>query len=178
MQAKMFGVGYNIRLAACGLQPIWSPEQMAALHLTLDKVYGHGEHPNELARTRCHFGHETHSVHRQRLLPKWRGAPFNALLCTTCFNIERREFDAPGVNVHWLATVPPPTAHAPRRGHCFRGHLTSSSQGSSGRQAWQLMPNGIVWNGVPSGSTLCQACYLKAWRYGKPASSTSGDRSV
>ena len=146
---------------------------MAPLHITIDQVHsladGHDTHPNVRARSTCYFGHEAYVTRRQRLLPQWRGAPFDALLCLTCCSTLQREHNADGVNVNWLANAPPPTAYVPRTGPCVRGHKTSSSQGSSGRQAWHAMPTGLSWEGVLHGSTLCQACYVKAWRLGTPA---------
>ena len=75
-----------------------------------------------------------------------------------------------------------PDAEAPtnaRQGPCARGHrFTGNAEG--GVPYWPVMPQPSPWSDVPSGSTLCYACYQKVmitsrrntWR--KAAAATDG----
>ena len=181
-QSKMFGVGFHIKLGHYRTPPTWYPAQFAAAHLAFDETQaladGHDVHPNVRGRTQCFFGHVTNKLHPQRFLPTWRGATFDSRLCLTFRNIAKREVDSPGIDILWLATAPPPEPIAPRAGTCYRGHRTSSAQGYSGKQAWQAMPTEGRWKEVPPGATLCQRCYLLAWRQGTKASSSTTSTSV
>ena len=61
-QAKMFGIGFQLRLTHFRIRPIWPPEHMAPLHGIIDQVQrlaDQGRHRQLLETPICHFGHLT-----------------------------------------------------------------------------------------------------------------------
>ena len=157
-QAKNFGIGFHVRLAAHKFQVLWTADatndirdQVDAIAISQSSVPSGPNRPT--MPPDCFFGHKTCRIFRQRSLPVWRGAPYNAILCQNCFLGAKDETAAPGCNVLWLARAPPPSQRVTLHGPCFRGCKRSSSTSGNGRMTWHALPPGIVWENVPADAT-------------------------
>ena len=176
-KSKVFGCGYHPRIAPFEISPIWQSPSKAPVQCTIDPVQLMADQhkpTRDDSVHRCFFGHDSAHIRRQRTLASWRKATFDSILCKSCYDTFQREVSNPGVSVRWLATAPPPQQCAPRQGPCsINAKHRSSAQGSSGGVVWRSMPAGILWKDVAAGSTLCQKCYLSAWRCGRFITETS-----
>lgn len=107
--SRQFGSAYCPAINAVrGIADGWSP---FALHQVRDQLQRAAAAANPSPfkqRKQCFFGCACKSTRTQNLLPAWRGAELNSVLCHGCYKILEREVHQEGVDILMLAHAPPP----------------------------------------------------------------------